>query len=186
MNVAGGVSEGNPRKKEWHAFGGTAVRCAREEGTQVVSDMSVSVPRPPMSSQGDGKAGWRRMLCTSTAACGATGCGCHYDGCNGTQCVQQSVICIFLPAELAGAARRCRRPLVIGLLRPFFLSAQREKQLFLHVTCWYASILPTGCHAAVSLQCSSRVPHCTRSPLSCLFCRAIACGPQLGGCSLFK
>ncbi|RNC60681.1 hypothetical protein TcCL_ESM01671 [Trypanosoma cruzi] len=34
-------------------------------------------------------------------------------------CVQQSVTCIFVSAELAGAARRCRRPLIIGLLRPF-------------------------------------------------------------------
>ncbi|RNC40311.1 hypothetical protein TcCL_NonESM10222 [Trypanosoma cruzi] len=83
MHVAGGVSEGNPRKEEWHAFGGAAVRSAREEETQVLSDMSVGVPRPPMSSQGEGKAGGRRRLCTSTAACGATGCGCYCEGRNG-------------------------------------------------------------------------------------------------------
>ncbi|KAF8306644.1 hypothetical protein TcBrA4_0022970 [Trypanosoma cruzi] len=57
MHVAGGVSEGNPRKEEWHAFGGAAVRCAREEEKQVLSDMLVGVPRPPMSSQGEGKEG---------------------------------------------------------------------------------------------------------------------------------
>ncbi|RNF10658.1 hypothetical protein TcG_09267 [Trypanosoma cruzi] len=36
---------------------------------------------------------------------------------------------------------------------------------------------------AVQLSCSSlhKWP-----PLICLFCRAIACGPPLGGCSLFK
>ncbi|RNF10842.1 hypothetical protein TcG_09722, partial [Trypanosoma cruzi] len=72
----------------------------------------------------------------------------------------------LLSAELVGAARRCRRPLIIGMLRPFSLSAQREKQLFLHVTCWSASMFLTGHHAAVSLQCSSRDPHCTRGSLS--------------------
>ncbi|RNC35754.1 hypothetical protein TcCL_Unassigned01344 [Trypanosoma cruzi] len=46
------------------------------------------------------------------------------------------------------------------------LSARREKQLFLQVTCWSASMLPTGYHAAVSLQCNSRAPHCTRGSLS--------------------
>ncbi|RNC41338.1 hypothetical protein TcCL_NonESM09109 [Trypanosoma cruzi] len=56
MHVAGGVSEGNPRKEEWHAFGGAAVRSAGEEEKQVISDASVGVPRPPMSSQG-GKGG---------------------------------------------------------------------------------------------------------------------------------
>ncbi|RNF18822.1 hypothetical protein TcG_04436 [Trypanosoma cruzi] len=52
------------------------------------------------------------------------------------------------------------------MLRLFFLSAQQEKQLFLHVTCWSASMFLTGHHAAVSLQCSSRAPHCTRGSLS--------------------
>ncbi|RNF02153.1 hypothetical protein TcG_11290 [Trypanosoma cruzi] len=75
-------------------------------------------------------------------------------------------ICMCVPAELAGAARRCRRPLIIGMLRPFFLSAQRNKQFFLHVTCWSASMLPKDCHAALSSQCSSRAPHCTRGSLS--------------------
>ncbi|RNC56605.1 hypothetical protein TcCL_ESM05861 [Trypanosoma cruzi] len=99
MNVAGGVSEGNPRKKEWHAFGGAAVRSAGEEEKQVISDMPVSVPRPPMSSQGEGKEGGRRRLCTSTAACGATGCGCHYDGCNGRHaCSRASPASFFLPS----------------------------------------------------------------------------------------
>ncbi|RNC39539.1 hypothetical protein TcCL_NonESM11099 [Trypanosoma cruzi] len=83
MNVAGGVSEENPRKEERHAFGGAAVRCAREEETQLLSDMSVSVPRPPMRSQGEGQEGVRRRLCAPTAASGARGCGCHYDGCSG-------------------------------------------------------------------------------------------------------
>ncbi|RNC40791.1 hypothetical protein TcCL_NonESM09692 [Trypanosoma cruzi] len=81
------------------------------------------------------------------------------------QCVQQSVVCNFVSVELAGAARRCRRPLIIGLLRLFFLSAQREEQLFLHALCCSASMLPTGYHAAASLQCNSRSPHCTRGPL---------------------
>ncbi|RNC59359.1 hypothetical protein TcCL_ESM03046 [Trypanosoma cruzi] len=80
-------------------------------------------------------------------------------------CVQESVICVIVPAELAGAARRCRRPLVIGTLRLFFFFLEREKQLFLHVTCCSASMLPTGCHAAVPLQCNSRAPHCTRGSL---------------------
>ncbi|RNC34742.1 hypothetical protein TcCL_Unassigned02454 [Trypanosoma cruzi] len=117
-------------------------------------------------------------------------------------CVQQSVTCIFVSVELAGAARRCRRPLIAGLLRPFFLSARWGKQLFLHAMCWSASILPTGHHAAVSLRCHShcgfiftnwlcvrcnaRVPHRTRGSLSFVFCGAIARGPQLGGCLLFK
>ncbi|RNC59344.1 hypothetical protein TcCL_ESM03030, partial [Trypanosoma cruzi] len=43
--------------EERHAFGGAAVRCAREEETQLLSDMPVSVPRPPMSSQGEGQEG---------------------------------------------------------------------------------------------------------------------------------
>ncbi|RNC52082.1 hypothetical protein TcCL_ESM10733 [Trypanosoma cruzi] len=118
-------------------------------------------------------------------------------------CVQQSVIGIFLSAELAGASRRCRRPLIIGTLRLFFLSTQREKQLFLQAMCWSASVLPTDCHAVVPLQCHSHCgfiftnwlvvqcnacfPHCTSGPLSFVFfCKAIARGPQLGGCSLFK
>ncbi|RNC42986.1 hypothetical protein TcCL_NonESM07343 [Trypanosoma cruzi] len=100
-------------------------------------------------------------------------------------CVQQSVICIFVSAKLAGAARRCRRPLIIGTLRLFFLSAQREKQLFLQAICWSASMLPTWCHAAVPLQCHSHCgfiftnwlflqcnacfPHCTSGPLSFFF-----------------
>ncbi|RNE98765.1 hypothetical protein TcG_12168 [Trypanosoma cruzi] len=83
MNAAEGVSDGNPRKEEWHAFGGAAVRCAREEGKQLISDMLVSVPRPPMSSQGEGQAGGRRRLCAPAAACGATGCDCHCEGRNG-------------------------------------------------------------------------------------------------------
>ncbi|RNF02354.1 hypothetical protein TcG_11399 [Trypanosoma cruzi] len=33
------------------------MRCAREEGKRVLSDASVSVPRPPMSSQVEGKEG---------------------------------------------------------------------------------------------------------------------------------
>ncbi|RNE97334.1 hypothetical protein TcG_12639, partial [Trypanosoma cruzi] len=81
-------------------------------------------------------------------------------------CVQLSVICIFVSAELAGAARRCRRPLIIRLLGLFFFSAQREKQPFLHVTCWSASMLPTGCHAAVPFQCSSCASHCAHGPFS--------------------
>ncbi|RNC53322.1 hypothetical protein TcCL_ESM09364 [Trypanosoma cruzi] len=95
MNVAGGVSEGNPRKKEWHAFGGAAVRCAREEETQLLSDMSVGVPRPPMSSQGGGKEGGRRRLCAPAAACGATGCDCHCEGCDGRHACSRA-----LPASL--------------------------------------------------------------------------------------
>ncbi|RNF10373.1 hypothetical protein TcG_09671 [Trypanosoma cruzi] len=82
------------------------------------------------------------------------------------QCVQESVTCIIVPVELAGAARRCRRPLIIGLLRLFFLSARREKQLFVQALCCSASMLPTWCHAAVSLQCNARAPHCTRGSLS--------------------
>ncbi|RNF02707.1 hypothetical protein TcG_11201 [Trypanosoma cruzi] len=94
-------------------------------------------------------------------------------------CVQLSVICIFVSAELAGAARRCRRPLIIRLLGPFFFSAQREKQPFLHVTCWSASMLPTGCHAAVPFQCSSCASHCAHGPFSpFIICRAMACGPH--------
>ncbi|RNC52911.1 hypothetical protein TcCL_ESM09809 [Trypanosoma cruzi] len=81
-------------------------------------------------------------------------------------CVQQSVICIFLPAEPVRAARRCRRPLIIGALRLFSPTARREKLLFPHVMCWSASMLPTGHHAAVPLQCNSRIPHCTRGSLS--------------------
>ncbi|RNC61329.1 hypothetical protein TcCL_ESM00830 [Trypanosoma cruzi] len=46
------------------------------------------------------------------------------------------------------------------------LSARRGKQLFLQVVCFSASIHPTGHHAAVSLQCNSRAPHCTRGSLS--------------------
>ncbi|RNC48463.1 hypothetical protein TcCL_NonESM01695 [Trypanosoma cruzi] len=57
MNVAGGVSDGNPRKWEWHAFGGAVVRSVREEEKQVISGISVGVPRPPMSSQGEGQEG---------------------------------------------------------------------------------------------------------------------------------
>ncbi|RNC60382.1 hypothetical protein TcCL_ESM01884 [Trypanosoma cruzi] len=99
-------------------------------------------------------------------------------------CVQESVICIIVPAELAGAARRYRRPLIIGTLRPFFLFLEREKQLFLQAVCWSASILPTGHHAAVPLQCNSRASHCTRGPLSF----GLFAGPRpvtpLGGCSL--
>ncbi|RNC42793.1 hypothetical protein TcCL_NonESM07536 [Trypanosoma cruzi] len=83
MHVAGGVSEENLRKEERHEFGGTGVRIAREEETQVISDISVGVPRPPMSSQGVGKEGGRRRLCTPAAACGATGCDCHCEGRNG-------------------------------------------------------------------------------------------------------
>ncbi|RNC49687.1 hypothetical protein TcCL_NonESM00005 [Trypanosoma cruzi] len=98
MNVAGGVSEENPRKEERHAFGGAVVRSAREEEAQVLSDMSVSVPRPPMSSQGEGQEGGRRRLCTSTAACGATGCDCYCDGCNGRHaCSRASSASFCLP-----------------------------------------------------------------------------------------
>ncbi|RNF09551.1 hypothetical protein TcG_09553 [Trypanosoma cruzi] len=84
-------------------------------------------------------------------------------------CVQQSVTCIIVPGELVGAARRCRRPLITGLLRPFFLSAQREKQLFLQAMCCSASMFPKDCHFAVPLQCNARAPHCTRGPLSFVF-----------------
>ncbi|RNC54063.1 hypothetical protein TcCL_ESM08530 [Trypanosoma cruzi] len=95
MNVAGGVSEEGPRKKEWHAFGGAAVRCAREEEKQVISDTSASVPRPPMSSQGEGQEGGRRRPCTSTAACGARGCGCRSEGCDGChKCRRASSACL--------------------------------------------------------------------------------------------
>ncbi|RNE95632.1 hypothetical protein TcG_13320 [Trypanosoma cruzi] len=55
MNAAEGVSEESLPTKEWHAFGGAAVRCAREEEKQLISDMLMSVPRPPMSSQGEGR-----------------------------------------------------------------------------------------------------------------------------------
>ncbi|RNC32812.1 hypothetical protein TcCL_Unassigned04550 [Trypanosoma cruzi] len=57
VNLAGGVSEGNPRKEEWHAFGGDAVRSVREEEKHVISDSSVGVPLPPMSPQGEGQEG---------------------------------------------------------------------------------------------------------------------------------
>ncbi|RNF06573.1 hypothetical protein TcG_10505 [Trypanosoma cruzi] len=118
-----------------------------------------------MSSQGEGQEGGRTE--TVHIHCGVW---CHrmrlaLRRVRRPQCVQESVTCIFVSAELAGAARRCRRPLIIGLLRLFFLSAQREEQLFLHVTCWSASMFLTGHHAAVSLQCSSRAPHCTRGSL---------------------
>ncbi|RNC44607.1 hypothetical protein TcCL_NonESM05626 [Trypanosoma cruzi] len=49
------------------------------------------------------------------------------------------------------------------------LFAQQEKQLFLQAMCRFASTLPTGHHVAVSLQCNSRVPHCTRGSLSFAF-----------------
>ncbi|RNC32324.1 hypothetical protein TcCL_Unassigned05076 [Trypanosoma cruzi] len=80
--------------------------------------------------------------------------------------VQQSIVCIFLPADLAGAARRCRRPLIIGLLRPFPSLLGGGSNSSCRRCCWSASILPTGCHADVSLQCNSRAPHCTRGSLS--------------------
>ncbi|RNF13788.1 hypothetical protein TcG_08225 [Trypanosoma cruzi] len=48
----------------------------------------------------------------------------------------------------------------------FPLCSAGEKQLFLQALCWSASMLPTGHHAAVSLQCSSRAPHCAHGPLS--------------------
>ncbi|RNF06404.1 hypothetical protein TcG_10471 [Trypanosoma cruzi] len=83
-------------------------------------------------------------------------------------CVQPSVICIFLPVGLAGAARRCKQPLIIRLLGLFFFFARREKQLFLHVTCWSASMLPTGHHAAVPFQCSSCASYCAHGPFSAL------------------
>ncbi|PBJ75966.1 trans-sialidase [Trypanosoma cruzi cruzi] len=59
-------------------------RCAMcKKGKRVISDASVSVPRPPISSQGEGKEGGGRRQCASTAACGATGCGCHCEEYNG-------------------------------------------------------------------------------------------------------
>ncbi|RNC51900.1 hypothetical protein TcCL_ESM10939 [Trypanosoma cruzi] len=112
-------------------------------------------------------------------------------------CVQQSVTCIFVSAERVGAAR-CRRPLIIGTLRPFFLSAQQEKQLFLQAMFRSASTLPTGHHAALSLQCNSRIVvlfsligfvcSATLVPLTArvapshffFFCRAIARAPPTG------
>ncbi|RNC45845.1 hypothetical protein TcCL_NonESM04376 [Trypanosoma cruzi] len=162
MHVAGSVSEGNPRKKEWHAFGGAAVRCARGEEKQVISDMLVGVPRSPMSSQGEGQEGGRTDTVHIRCGVWCQRMQLPLRRVQRPQCVQQSVTCIFVSAERLGAARRCRRTLIIG---PFSLSARREKQLFLQAMCCSASVLPTGCHAAVSLQCNSRVPHCKRGPL---------------------
>ncbi|RNC53212.1 hypothetical protein TcCL_ESM09489 [Trypanosoma cruzi] len=99
MNVVGGLSEESLRKEERHAFGGAAVRSAREEEKQVISDMLVSVPRPPMSSQGEGQEGRRRRLCAPAAACGATGCGCRSEGCSGRHaCSRASPASLCLPS----------------------------------------------------------------------------------------
>ncbi|RNC35908.1 hypothetical protein TcCL_Unassigned01191 [Trypanosoma cruzi] len=119
-----------------------------------------------MSSQGEGKEGVRRRPCAPTAACGATGCNFHCEECNGRHACSRAssaTFCLQSLQVLRGGAGDLSS---LGLLRPFFLSAQREKQLFLHVTCWSASMLPTGCHAAVPLQCNSLFPHSTRGPPS--------------------
>ncbi|RNC55206.1 hypothetical protein TcCL_ESM07300 [Trypanosoma cruzi] len=63
------------------------------------TSVTVSVPRPPMSSQGEGQEGGRRRLYASTAACGATGCGCHCEGCDGRHaCSRASPASLFLPS----------------------------------------------------------------------------------------
>ncbi|ESS55331.1 hypothetical protein TCDM_13205 [Trypanosoma cruzi Dm28c] len=56
-----------------------------------------------------------------------------------------------------------------------FLSARREKQLFLQAMCCSASMLPTGHHAAVSLQCHS---HCGFIFTNWLFVQCNACFPH--------
>ncbi|RNC53258.1 hypothetical protein TcCL_ESM09434, partial [Trypanosoma cruzi] len=69
-------------------------------------------------------------------------------------------------------------------LRPFFLSAQREKQLFLHVTCWSASILPTG--VTQPCRCSATLVLLTTHAAPCrlAYLQRHGLRSPLGGCSL--
>ncbi|RNC39212.1 hypothetical protein TcCL_NonESM11468 [Trypanosoma cruzi] len=123
-----------------------------------------------MSSQGEGQEGGRRRLCASTAACGATGCNCHCEGCDGRHACSRAssaTFCLQSLQVLRGGAGDLSS---LGLLRPFFLFAQREKQLFVQAMCWSAWMLPTGHNVAVPLQCNSLFPRCTRgSPSLALF-----------------
>ncbi|RNC32449.1 hypothetical protein TcCL_Unassigned04939 [Trypanosoma cruzi] len=181
VNVAGGVSEESLRKEEWHAFGGAAVRSVREEEKHVISDASVSVPRPPMSSQGEEQEGGRRRPCASAAACGATGCGCHCELCDGRHACSRASSASLCPQSLlmlrggagdlssldcwgsfplcsAGGAALLARGVLFCINNPHVLSRRRA--------------------VAVQLSCFSL--HAWLH-VAWLICRAMACGPPLGG-----
>ncbi|ESS61048.1 hypothetical protein TCDM_11385 [Trypanosoma cruzi Dm28c] len=53
-----------------------------------------------MSSQGEGQEGGRRRLCASTAACGATGCGCYCEGRNRRHACRRASSAPFLLQSL--------------------------------------------------------------------------------------
>ncbi|ESS60929.1 hypothetical protein TCDM_11521 [Trypanosoma cruzi Dm28c] len=181
MQVAGGVSEGNPRKEEWHAFGGAAVRCAREE-EQVISDMLVGVPRPPMSSQGEGQEGdgdcahpLRRVVPQdavaivkdATAVMRAAERHLHLCVCRACRCREEvqatshhwAAEAVF-PLRSAGEATLLARDVLFCIDVPNGVSRRRV--------------------VAVQLSCPSL--H-TWLPVAWLICSVTACSTPLGGCS---
>ncbi|RNC59478.1 hypothetical protein TcCL_ESM02926 [Trypanosoma cruzi] len=97
--------------------------------------------------------------------CGATGCDCLCEGCSGLHaCSRRHLhLCVCRACRFREEVQATSHHWAAEAVS---LSARRGKQLFLQAMCWSASILPTGYHFAVSLQCNSRAPHCTRGPLS--------------------
>ncbi|EAN88433.1 hypothetical protein TcCL_NonESM12262 [Trypanosoma cruzi] len=151
----------------------------------MLADTSVGVPRPPMSSQGEGQEGVRRRLCTSTAACGATRCDCHCEGC-ATAAMRAAERHLHL---CACRACRCREEVqatshhwAAEAVFPLYPAGEAT---LLAGDVLFCIDAPNGLSrrrvVAVQLSCSSL--H-TWLPVAWLICRAIARGPPLGGCSL--
>ncbi|RNC39723.1 hypothetical protein TcCL_NonESM10887 [Trypanosoma cruzi] len=131
-----------------------------------------------MSSQGEGKEGRRRRLCAPTAACGATGYGCHCEGATAVMRAAERHLQLFACRacrcceEVQATSRYWAAEAVFPLCSAGGATLPSRDVLFCIDTLHGASR-----RRAVAVQLSRSSLH-TWLPVACLICRAIACGPH--------